>query len=150
MSKRVVSIGYEDRDAAVWRTPIADRISRRGQEGSRSARLSDKAGYIALISHDKDNLPTDDDIVNDYYYSAWMRTTGRCLFRCGEGYIGLASSEIRAGDYACVLSGADVPFIVRRDSREDYCVLVGEAYMHGVMNGEFMRSERILGPLYIR
>lgn len=157
------SVSWDMYVEAMWRTPIANRISKRGQEGSREAQFKDKAGYKLLLSQDEEQLSSADDVVNDYYYSAWLRTTKRCLFTTSEGHVGLGSSELWLGDYICVFQGADIPFIVRGNERDDYCHLIGEAYVHGIMNGEFMRNPPLqlgyaprglggrqrFGPLYI-
>jgi hypothetical protein len=40
---------------------------------------------------------------------------------------------------ACVLRGGNVPFILNQ--REDgYFEVVGEAYVHGIMDGEYVRD----------
>lgn len=67
-----------------------------------------------------------------------------------KGYIGIAPAGTRIGDHICVLHGGEMPFILRQCSvndssgpagemAEDY-VLVGEAYVHGLMHGEAIRA----------
>lgn len=146
-------------DDAMWRAPIANRISKRGQETSREAQSQDKAGFEALLSGDKSLLTCANDTVNDYVYSAWVRTVGRCLFTTSSGHVGLGSSEILPGDYIVILFGADIPFVVRdidggsgkwREGANDHCQVIGEVYMHGIMQGEAMQRLSRAGPLYIR
>ncbi len=43
------------------------------------------------------------------------------------------------GDMVCVVFGAKTPFILRK--QEDNYVLVGECYMHGLMNGQALEME---------
>jgi hypothetical protein len=50
------------------------------------------------------------------------------------GYFGLGPGATRAGDLCCIIFGSPVPLILRR-ADENY-QLVGEAYVHGVMNGK--------------
>jgi hypothetical protein len=52
-----------------------------------------------------------------------------------RGYVGLAPKETQPGDLLCVLRGAETPFILRQ-IRDEFCSLVGEVYVHGIMNGE--------------
>jgi hypothetical protein len=43
------------------------------------------------------------------------------------------------GDKVVVLFGAELPFILRQDKDGHYQV-IGEAYVHGVMDGEVMAT----------
>ncbi|PHH75215.1 hypothetical protein CDD82_4536 [Ophiocordyceps australis] len=57
---------------------------------------------------------------------------------CFTGYnlMGLLPIATRAGDLVVIVHGCNVPFVVRPTEREGYFGLVGECYVHGVMNGE--------------
>jgi hypothetical protein len=59
------------------------------------------------------------------------------FFISPEGYVGLAHSRARHSDQICILPGASVPFILRRE--DDHYLLVGEAYVHGLMKGEAIK-----------
>ncbi len=54
---------------------------------------------------------------------------------------------MKAGDVVCLLRGGDVPFVLRRLSSGNGCYqLIGEAYVHGIMQGEIsamLRGERL-------
>ena len=138
----------EEVDDAIWRAPIANRINKRGQETSREAQSQDKAGFEALMARDTSLLTSTNDVVNDYVYSAWVRTVGRCLFTSSSGHIGLGSSEILPDDYIVILLGADIPFVVR-NAGNDRCKIIGEVYLHAKMQGEATQRLRHAGPLYI-
>lgn len=56
--------------------------------------------------------------------------------------MGLGSANMQSGDLVCILTGSPVPWLIRRDG-EDY-ILVGECYVHGIMNGEVMETEALL------
>ena len=81
----------------------------------------------------------------------------RRLFITLNGYLGLGSDLVVEGDVICVLSGADLPFVLRpvlrrRETKDDdknteqlrpdeppqidHYTLVGECYAEGLMNGE--------------
>jgi hypothetical protein len=53
----------------------------------------------------------------------------------------------REGDAVCLLSGCEVPLILRDNSGGSGWSSVGEAYVHGIMDGEAMRmvEEGVLG-----
>ncbi|KAI1096401.1 heterokaryon incompatibility protein-domain-containing protein [Rostrohypoxylon terebratum] len=48
---------------------------------------------------------------------------------------GLCPPETKAGDFICILYGCTVP-VVLREGRDGHMQLVGEAYVHGKMDGE--------------
>ena len=48
--------------------------------------------------------------------------------------MGVGPKDIQNGDILSVLLGGQVPFILRK--LDDTCMLVGESYIHGIMNGE--------------
>jgi len=60
------------------------------------------------------------------------------MLQTSKGHIGLAGEACRAGDVVSILFGAGVPFILRRAGQE--FVLIGEAYVHGIMDGEAMED----------
>ena len=51
-------------------------------------------------------------------------------------YLGLFPRGTQIGDHVCVFTGACVPFVIRRHETEDKYQLVGECYVHGIMDGE--------------
>jgi hypothetical protein len=68
-------------------------------------------------------------------------TKNRKFFTTDRGYIGLTSRGTLPGDKVCIFLGGHSPFIIRQaasSSTEDSCSwnLVGEAYVHGLMDGE--------------
>ena len=57
-----------------------------------------------------------------------------------KGYIGIGQAECVTGDTACLFPGSTVPLILREREGSKY-LLVGDAYIHGVMYGEAVRPE---------
>jgi hypothetical protein len=51
------------------------------------------------------------------------------------GRIGWTPHGTQAGDKICIFAGGRAPFIIRERS-DEYCKLIGDAYIHGVMYGE--------------
>lgn len=60
----------------------------------------------------------------------------RCLFATAKGGFGIGPLITRSGDVCCVIFGADVAFVLRPTSGSSEYRLLGESFVHGVMNGE--------------
>lgn len=71
-----------------------------------------------------------------YHVMIRMYNLQRRLFRTKKGYLGLGAHGLLKGDKVCILAGGAVPFILRARSTSDGYELIGDAYVHGVMNGE--------------
>ncbi|KAH6853216.1 heterokaryon incompatibility protein-domain-containing protein [Chaetomium sp. MPI-CAGE-AT-0009] len=65
---------------------------------------------------------------------------GRRPFITTGGWIGFGPPGMEVGDVVVVFAGADVPFIIRPVGEGDEFVLVGEAYVHGLMFGELFEQ----------
>jgi hypothetical protein len=66
---------------------------------------------------------------------------GRAYFAMEGGYMGLGPNTIQEKDVVALLYGGDVAYVLRPREEGGY-VLVGEAYVHGVMLGELMPKVR--------
>ena len=53
--------------------------------------------------------------------------------------MGMAPYSAHVGDLICVLFGGQTPFVLRKREPEGY-LLVGECYVHGIMDGEAIRG----------
>ena len=62
---------------------------------------------------------------------------GRSYFTMEGGWMGLGPNTLEENDLVVLLYGGDIPYILRPREEGGY-VLVGEAYVHGVMLGEVM------------
>lgn len=58
------------------------------------------------------------------------------------GYCGLFPPRSRAGDFIVVVRGGRVPLVLRSDAGVEY-TLIGEAYVHGLMNAEIMHEDGV-------
>ncbi|KAF2228724.1 hypothetical protein EV356DRAFT_435862, partial [Viridothelium virens] len=66
---------------------------------------------------------------------------GRRVFTSEKGYLGTGVEDVRAGDLVVLVEGACVPYILRPVAgREGTFSLVGEAYVHGMMDGESLAA----------
>ncbi|KAK8131720.1 hypothetical protein PG984_008158 [Apiospora sp. TS-2023a] len=87
-----------------------------------------------------------------YLVPAVSRLARRSFIITKKGYLGLAPIGCRTGDVVCVLTGGDVPFVLRPDrtshmgNANDGVDIggsapyewVGESYVHGIMRGEWV------------
>jgi hypothetical protein len=66
----------------------------------------------------------------------------RRLFTTGSGYRGLGNHHMIAGDIIAILFGLRVPCILMplSEKPEDGYAFIGEAYIHGAMNGEAVKD----------
>jgi hypothetical protein len=101
--------------------------------------------YALWINTPQSDIPLQVLQEHDRYVGQVM--LNRNLFIAGDkndAYLGMASVEVRSGDYVCVLLGGDVPFILRplhgtsTTQTARTWQFIGESYVHGIMDGEFM------------
>jgi hypothetical protein len=64
---------------------------------------------------------------------------GRLPFITTKGNLVLSSEFVRRGDLVTLMRGAQVPFILRRQTDDKY-QLISEAYVDGIMDGEAMNG----------
>lgn len=57
----------------------------------------------------------------------------RKFFTTKKGYFGVRPTCMKKNDLVCVLYGGRVPFL---RPKNDFCHLVGECYVRGIMDGE--------------
>lgn len=76
--------------------------------------------------------------------STWMTAMAQCaegrrLCITNRGYMGMVPPRCEPTDVVCIILGAETPYIIRRSGDNDTSYeLVGECYMHGMMDGEMM------------
>jgi hypothetical protein len=87
----------------------------------------------------------------DYIVKEWPKAVGsicrgRMLFRTAHGMLGLGHVAIRPGDFVTLLWGVRSPIILRQRSYQDGggFTFVGDAYVDGIMFGEFLET----GPAF--
>ena len=80
-------------------------------------------------------------IIVDRYAPRLVSIDGRTFFTTEMGYMGLGPAQLTIGDHICVFYGGNIPVVLRQDEEE--FVLLGQAYVHGIMDGEVMLDERL-------
>ena len=61
---------------------------------------------------------------------------GRRIVRLEHGTIALVPDKARSGDSIALLKGARAPLVVRRTANQSAWIVLGEAYIHGLIKGE--------------
>ncbi|EGU79929.1 hypothetical protein FOXB_09554 [Fusarium oxysporum f. sp. conglutinans Fo5176] len=54
--------------------------------------------------------------------------------------LGLCPPDTKEGDFICILLGCSVPGVLRETPDKRHMILIGEAYVHGKMDGEAMED----------
>jgi len=73
-----------------------------------------------------------------YHHTLMSVTKNRRFFWTDEKDYGIGSACIREGDIVVVIYGSSVPFVLR--PKGDKYLLLGEAYVDSIMNGELVRE----------
>jgi hypothetical protein len=80
----------------------------------------------------------DNNTIIEAITRAWSVTIDRPFMTTQAGAFGLASQYAQPGDVICLLLGCTYPVILRPDGDSGEFRLVGEAFIHGVMEGELL------------
>lgn len=83
--------------------------------------------------------------VLDYNNSVVSRCVKRSFITTKTGYFGLAPQNTKVGDLVCIVYSAEVAYILRKPEPEAGDIpgtFVGEAYVHGIMQGEYLDTAR--------
>jgi hypothetical protein len=75
------------------------------------------------------------DAAQVYGSAAKHAVLGRNFCVTEKGYMGLTPARAKVGDLLCILLGGVAPFVIRPVENGKF-ELIGNAYIHGVMNGE--------------
>ncbi|PQE24952.1 hypothetical protein CJF32_00007294 [Rutstroemia sp. NJR-2017a WRK4] len=150
----------------IWRTVCADRDGK-GEPAPRSYHLAllnllqinseipEAGDSINLLDHIssidiEEVLDTDIPLyVREFLVVVrdviWNRRTFRSTTNNSKSspLVGLIPQNAKVGDRICILYGCSVPVVLRRHlgfNQEVYWQLIGDAYVHGVMDGEAIRD----------
>ncbi|KAF2811546.1 uncharacterized protein BDZ99DRAFT_277151 [Mytilinidion resinicola] len=74
------------------------------------------------------------------YMGILAHNAGRRPFITENGYVGVGPNGLKEGDEAVVVLGAAVPYVLRTESTGRR-ILIGDAYIHGVMDGELLEGK---------
>ena len=79
---------------------------------------------------------------NHFMLSYILVAENRRYFATLGGYMGVGPPGMQPGDVVCVFLGGRVPWVIRQMSESSY-ILVGECYVHGLMDGEVMATQHL-------
>lgn len=125
---------------AIWRTPIVDRGQVYNYETTRATEEL-KAGYQELLN--SGGKPAQSPGAARYVSIARHKLRRRRPFKTSQGYLGLGSSSTREHDTVWVVLGMDVPLVLRACGNDRWRI-IGEAYVHGIMDGGIINNHKKL------
>ncbi|KAI0592903.1 heterokaryon incompatibility protein-domain-containing protein [Biscogniauxia sp. FL1348] len=136
---------------ALAKIPVADvEIDPEHRNQTRRAATVTLDGYQRLLTAlsaekpDAGSETSEDDPASKHlnratdYLEAMSRMEGWKPFLTKTGYVGLGSAGLGVGDNIAIPYGSPVPLALRRQEDDTYR-LVGEVYIFGIMDGEFMK-----------
>ncbi|KAF2495470.1 HET-domain-containing protein [Lophium mytilinum] len=106
--------------------------------------VEEDAGHDLLVGNSSLSSSTSifSFVIEEICHIIRLYTCNRVLFVTANGYIGLGPLHTRASDEVCTLHGGYVPFSLRRTDVESKFELLGEAYVHGIMQGELWNKSK--------
>ena len=125
---------------ARWRIPTGDLES--GTERTRATSRS-QIGYDELREYINGHIASKlrgAGPAARIYMLAMKKMHGRKPFCSADGFVGLVPAHAQLGDVVAIVDGADIPFVFRSHSekgQDQYWQLIGEAYVHTIMDGEY-------------
>lgn len=149
---------YVDSDEAFVRTILGDDLYTGGNATTVSSPITDlKAVHqtvmnsVAAVSEGRRRPDDESNLVLSATGTFYMQMFTVChqhrFALTKRGYMGLVPHCARVGDRIAIFLGAPVPFVLRttgeRIGKQDRVTmhLVGDAYIHGIMDGEAMDFE---------
>ena len=123
----------ENIDDAFWRLVIADTVP--GQPMFRRWPKNEKSAGIQKLCQEADK------VFGSLLSITYLRD--RRLVVSSNGQIGLVPEEVMEGDVVCIFAGGPTPFIIRRHPGRDVYQHVGEAYVHGIIDGGEWDEEKL-------
>ena len=101
-----------------------------------------RAVSLAMMFENRGQAPKDtctQENIDDalvYFSEVKAVCMNRTVVVTDRGFYGLAPLLTAPGDVACIIVGVDVPFILRPRGDAGIFRLLGESYIHGVMEGQ--------------
>jgi len=137
---------------ALYRIPVGDQEMLSSDTGKmQRSTMESEAGYKALHSYieisNNSSLRLfleDSGFAGNWailgpYLSVLYRMSGRRPFITKNGYLDINPANLKPNDQLCIFIGAHTPYIIRALGNDCY-LLVGDAYVYGVMDGKFMEN----------
>jgi hypothetical protein len=126
----------EQASDAKMRIPCADQAGLGAARSRASSSIREEYELLRLPE-----TYTSQRVVNQQYEVAMGFQHHRKPFLSAEGYVGLVPAVAEIGDIIIIIFGATVPFVVR-ELDGGKVQLIGEAFVYGIMDGEFLKVGR--------
>jgi hypothetical protein len=124
--------------SAQWRTMVGDLVMDEFPlERAKSAHEADFENLCTLLAQGEQDFAP-----NILFESICGMIPNHAFFITKTGYIGIGPPNTQPGDQVWIFYGGKVPFIMRRSSSVGAKIersgmqLIGDAYVHGIMDGE--------------
>ena len=138
---------------AYWRTLVADRgpNGRAAPDFYPAACREQATRYVHIANHYKGKVGTPltkahDALVNKFVQRVQEVVLNRRLVETECRRLGLAPYRVKRGDFVCILFGCSVPILLRQqndaDTHEEYFQIIGDCYIHGIMDGQLIEMAR--------
>lgn len=134
---------------AIWRTVIGDQIFHIAQRApDYCSRLFDGFIDAVLGRTGQFKVPENTDTTLEKEVSLFKKFVNRMdtllyrrsAFSTSNGWIGIGPDNMKAGDVIVLLSGGDIPHVLRLCGCKEHYELIGECYVEGIMYGEMMNA----------
>lgn len=79
------------------------------------------------------------------YYHGMLNMKGSCPVLLSSGHVGLAVGACQVGDDVIIPLGSRTPLVIRPSPNQGSHVMIGEAYVHDTMQGEYLAQSSV-GP----
>lgn len=135
-------------DEGYWRTLIANKMGEYERPPTEYATYFSNWRKVLRRQIEKEIFSSEETVVKcrdevAAFTRAYRRASlNRRFGTTRKRYMLLAPATAEIGDVVCVLLGRRVPFAVRREEDGHYR-LIGECYVHGLMDGEAMAMDDI-------
>lgn len=133
---------FEERKIAVIRTAVGDQeLIKQGTFRTRLAQAEIDKVRQSMDGKQLDQLDMQDlvrDGLGEYCKQLAVVARARRPFLISGGYFGIGSCDVEVGYSVYVIHGAGTPYVFRLDPKKEQLRLLGEAYIHGIMDGEAM------------
>tara|TARA_R110002003_G_scaffold141_17_gene12991 strand:+ start:1079 stop:2791 length:1713 start_codon:yes stop_codon:yes gene_type:complete len=112
--------------------------------GQRGRDLAKGEGLDGLAAHETGGEP------EEFHQRFYEVCKGRTFFSTVKGGLGLGPSRTKRGDFVVIFHGGRTPFVIRKSQSscpdgQTYRI-VGEAYVHGFMDGEVYNAAAFNRP----
>lgn len=131
--------GKDSFNTACWKTMVWDQGTPDVYSSYRAYRK------ICQAAADGQGAVDESQTKNAYEFRARFHSIGygtrKAMMVTESGRLVSGPAATQAGDKVCIIAGAKVPFIFRRNDGDEGYRLVGECFVYGLMGGEVSRVE---------